>query len=52
MNREETIKGLYLTIGAAYEAVTQGKKVRQCGRQPGLTDAEVLTLEIFGEMQG
>jgi hypothetical protein len=52
MNRENDIIGLYLTIEAACQAVTNGKKLRQCGRRPGLTDAEVLTIEIFGEMQG
>ena len=52
MNREQDIIGLYLTIEAACQAVTQGKKPRQRGPEPDLTDAEVLTIEIFGEMQG
>jgi len=43
---------LYLTIEAVWQAVTQGKKPRQRGPEPDLTDAEVLTIEIFGEMQG
>ena len=52
MNREESIIGLYVTIDAACEAVTKGQKLRQRGPNPDLTDAEILTIEIFGEMQG
>ena len=44
MNREELIIWLYLLVEAAYEAVTGGTKIRQCGRPPGLTDIEVITL--------
>lgn len=52
MGREEIIIRGYLTIEAAYQAVAQGRVIRQCGRAPGLTDAEAITLEVFGEMQG
>jgi IS5 family transposase len=52
MHRENDIIALYLTIDAACLAVTGGKKLRQRGPRPDLTDAEVLTIEIFGEMQG
>lgn len=52
MNPEDLIIKVYLTIDAAYEAVTQGKSIRRRGRQPGLTDPEALTLEIFGELRG
>jgi hypothetical protein len=52
MSREELIIWLYLLVEAAYEAVTGGKPIRQCGRVPGLTDVEVITIEIFGEMTG
>jgi IS5 family transposase len=52
MNREHDIIELYLTLESACEAVTQGKRLRQRGPQPDLTDAEILTIEIFGEMQG
>lgn len=52
MNREELIIKVYLTIAAAYDVVTDGQSIRQCGRRPGLTDPEAMTLEIFGEMQG
>ena len=51
MNREEGIIRLYLTIDAAFKAVTEGQTIRQCGRQPNLTDAEAITIEVFGEMQ-
>jgi hypothetical protein len=52
MNREEAIISVYLTIDAAYRAVTQGQAIRQCGRPPNLTDVEAITIEVFGEMQG
>lgn len=52
MNREHAIISLYVTIDAACEAVTKGQKLRRRGPQPDLTDAEILTIEIFGEMQG
>jgi hypothetical protein len=52
MNLEQDIIGLYLRVEAACVAVTGGRRLRQCGRLPGLIDAEVLTIEVFGEMQG
>ena len=52
MSREDLIIWLYLSIEAAYEAVTGGAPIRRRGRHPGLTDAEVIALEIFGEMMG
>lgn len=52
MNHEHRIIEIYLTIEAACRAVIGNKKLRQCGRCPELTDTEVLTMEIFGEMQG
>ena len=52
MNVEETIITLYLTIERACHEVMKGKALRKCGRRPELTDAEALTIEIFGEMQG
>lgn len=52
MGREDTIIRVYLAIEAAYLAVTEGKAIRRCGRRPDLTDAEAITLEVFGEMQG
>jgi hypothetical protein len=55
MNREHTIIALYLTIEAACTSVLQqlGHSYRySCGRKANLTDAEVLTIEVFGEMFG
>ncbi len=52
MNREETIIALYMTLEAACTAVLRGMAVRQRGPRPDLTDAEMLTIEIFGEMMG
>src|SRR5262249_146578 len=49
---EHNIIGLYLRLEEGYEAVTQGQRLRQRGPDPGLSDAEVLTIEVFGEMQG
>ena len=52
MNRESHIIEVYLTIESACRAVTCGRSLRQRGPEARLTDAEILTLEIFGEMQG
>jgi len=52
MNLEEAIIGLYLTLEDACRAVMQGKRLRQRGPAARLTDAEILTIEILGEMQG
>ena len=55
MNREHRIIELYLSIEAACTSIF-GKlgrsKLRQCGKKPNLTDAEFLTIEIFGEICG
>ena len=42
MKREDAIIRLYLTIDAAFKGVMEGQVIRQCGRQPNLTDAEVV----------
>lgn len=52
MNRETSIIELYLTLDAACISVMRGGRLRQRGPDAGLTDAEILTIEIFGEMQG
>ena len=52
MNRELDIIELYVAIDGACQAVTGGQKLRRRGPPPDLTDAEILTIEIFGEMQG
>lgn len=52
MNQEERIIELYLCIEAAYVAVVGDKRLRSRGTSPGLSDVEVLTIEIFGEWAG
>jgi IS5 family transposase len=52
MNHEDRIIWLYLRLEAAYREATGGKRLRKAGFDPGLSDVEVLTMEIFGEWQG
>jgi Transposase DDE domain len=52
MNREEVIIELYLKIEAACRSILGDHRLRSCGRSPGLSDAEVLTIEMFGELMG
>jgi hypothetical protein len=52
MNRETHIIEVYLTIQSACRAVSGGNPLRRRGPAARLTDAEILTIEIFGEMQG
>jgi len=52
MNREDVIIGLYLIIDGALHDILGSRSLRSCGRVPGLSDAEALTVEIFGEMFG
>jgi hypothetical protein len=52
MNREDDIIRVYMTLEAACARVTGGKKLRQRGPDAYLTDAEILTIEVFGQMQG
>jgi hypothetical protein len=52
MNLEERIISLYLLIEKACVSATHGVRLRCCGRRPELSDAEILTIEIFGQMQG
>lgn len=52
MNPELLIIQLYLIIEQAYVSVVGNRRLRQCGPAPQLTDAEAITIEVFGEMQG
>lgn len=52
MNQEERIIELYLCIESAYVSVVGGNRLRSRGSAPGLSDVEVLTIEIFGEWAG
>lgn len=48
MSLEESIIRIYCTV----EEILEGMKLRGRGFSPGLSDSEVLTMEIVGEMQG
>lgn len=48
MNIEELIIRLYCCVAGIVE---EAGKLRERGFSPGLTDAEVLTMEIVGELQ-
>lgn len=52
MNREEFIIRVYCTVCEAYEGLFGKKGVRRRGREPKLSDEEVLTLEICGAYFG
>lgn len=52
MEQADRIITVYIKIDEAYKAITQGKALRRRGFAPGLSDAEVLTMEIIGEMEG
>jgi hypothetical protein len=52
MNLEETIITVYLRVEEKYHDITGCYKLRGRGFAPALTDVEVLTMEIIGEMQG
>jgi hypothetical protein len=52
MNLEETIIHVYLRVEEKYRSITGGCRIRAHGFNPGLTDAEIITMEIVGEMQG
>jgi hypothetical protein len=52
MNLEHNIIFVYLQIEEKYQLITKGKRIRAHGFEPALSDAEILTMEIIGEMQG
>ena len=52
MYLEEGIIGLYLKIDAACGVILGGRRLRERGPCPSLDDAEVITIEVFGEMVG
>lgn len=52
MNLEDAIIAVYLRVEEKYLALTERRGLRGRGFPPALTDAEVLTMEIVGEMQG
>lgn len=48
---EEFIIAVYCCVDDGLKALTQGNPIRSRGFQPGLSDAEILTMEIVGEYQ-
>lgn len=52
MNLEDTIIHIYLRVEQKYHAITGGCRIRAHGFNPGLSDAEIITMEIVGEIQG
>ena len=52
MELEHHIIKIYLRIDEVYKEITGDNPLRKRGFQPALSDAEVLTMEIVGEMEG
>jgi hypothetical protein len=52
MELEKLIIATYLCIDEKYQAITSTCALRRGGFAPALTDSEVITMEIIGEMQG
>ena len=52
MSIEDFIIMVFCIIDDELEKMLQGKKLRQRGRIPSLTDSEVITMEIVGEFLG
>jgi hypothetical protein len=52
MSIEDFIIMVFCIIDDELEKILQGKKLRQRGRIPSLTDSEVITMEIVGEFLG
>ena len=52
MEQADRIIGVYLMVEEIYGYITAGKALRRGGFPPRLSDVEVLTMEIIGEMEG
>jgi Transposase DDE domain len=52
MELEDIIITIYVRIEDIYRDVTRHRPLRRAGFPPALSDIEVLTMEIVGEMQG
>ena len=52
MWNELTVIWRYVLIEAAYQEVTKNRRLRRSGPEPKLSDVEVMTIEILGEMCG
>src|SRR5689334_9842155 len=49
---EQFIIEVFCLIDDELEKILLGKKLRQRGRPPGLSDSEVITMEVVGEFLG
>ncbi len=52
MNLDDFIITCFCTIDELLPTVTQGKRLRECGPEPKLTDCEVITMEIVATYLG
>ena len=52
MELEYVITSVYVRIEEIYKEITRDKPLRRGGFAPALSDVEVLTMEIVGEMEG
>lgn len=52
MEQEEIIIAVYLMLEAGYNRLLGGRRLRQRGQEPAITDPEVLTIEVIGELFG
>lgn len=52
MNPEDIIIHIYLRVEEKYQFITGGCRIRAHGFAPSLSDAEIITMEIVGKMQG
>lgn len=52
MSIDEFIIEVFCLIDDELENILHGKRFRQRGRHPGLSDSEVITMEIVGEFLG
>jgi IS5 family transposase len=52
MELEDHIIAIYVRIEEIYQEITKERPLRRRGFAPGLSDVEVLTMEIIGEMEG
>jgi hypothetical protein len=49
---EEFIIAVFCCVDDLLKEVTEGRRIRQKGFAPALSDSEVITMEIVGEYQG
>ena len=52
MSLEDFIITVYCLVDDLNKKVLSGQKLRQRGFMPGLSDSEVITMEIIAEYQG